>query len=183
MGTMTSRTFKLKEIYDEASFVNVTTGKVKNYYPNLNNEDSKLAMTLVYNRYADSEVAFDTPGAFARNLFIVAIDVLPSYVTRLARLRRLNELTLDELIDQGHSIMNSAQNPNDRVNDPLNTVLDYISDQTTTSTTGNKYDSLQDAIRNANNTYTTQFVNRFSVLFVKIYAGDDYEDYLYKKEN
>lgn len=181
---ITTQTFRMKEIYDdEDSFNSEMYGRISTFYPQINQGDCRLATDLIYLRYANSEVAYDTPEAFKRNLCIKVVDFVPQFVARLQRLREINALTLDDLIDGGTTIMNSVDNSNDKVADPLNTVLEYIGTQDSTKSTQNKFDSLQEAIDRTKALYTERYLGYFSPLFIKVYGSTSYDSYLYKKED
>lgn len=178
---MVSRTFKLKQIYESEEALNNAMWEEVTRFFSIDEGDFKLASHLLYNKYCNSEIAYDTQGAFTRNLSNTAIEMYPQFVSRLKFLRELYSLSLEELRQGDITIMNTASNPNDSVENPTQTILDYITNQDITSTQDNKFDRLNEGISKMKASYTKQFLNGFTNLFIKVYANDNYEDYLYTK--
>lgn len=179
---MTSLTFKLKQIYNSEDELNNAMWTEVSKFFDINKDDFKLATHLLYNKYINSEIAYDTPNAFIRNLSNTAIEMYPQFVSRLGFLRELYSMSLEELRQGTTTIMNSASNPNEKVENPTSTIIDYITSQDTTSEQDNKFDRLNEGISKMKASYTKQFLNGFTNLFTKVYSTEKYEDYLYRKD-
>lgn len=180
---ITTQTFKLKEIFEEQADINsFVVESVKKFFPDLDDDLIYLASWQLYNHYLNSEVAYDTPDAFKRHFAIACVDYVPQYVSRLKRLREINNLSTDELTNDSIIITNTASNPNERIESPLSEVVDYITEQDSTSQKGNKFELLTNAINRAQASYTQKFLSSFINLFIKVYDSSRYDDYLYIKE-
>lgn len=178
---MTTRTLKLKQIYENEDSLNTAMWNEVSRYFTIDESDFKLASHLLFNKYCNSEVAYDTENAFIRNLSNTAIEMYPQFVSRLKYLKELYTMTLDELRQGDVTIINNASNPNDLVENPTRTLLEYITSQDSTSEQINKFDRLNEGITKMKASYTKHFLDGFANLFCKVYSSGSYDDYLYER--
>lgn len=181
-NSMTSQTFRLKQLYDEETLTSKLWSEVSKFYKDLDTTDFDLATHLLFYKYCNCEIAYDTEDSFYRNLVLTSIDLFPQYLYRLKWLKEIYSLSIDELRQGDVDIINNASAPNEKVDDPLNTYLDYLDGQTLQTTKQNKFDRLQDALSRNSTANTKRFLDGFANLFLKVYPSDYYSDFIYKED-
>ena len=135
------------------------------------------AYKWLFNRFANSNVAYDTEDAFKRHFANELDDCLNMMKFRQDRLKALYALTDDDLALVNVAFATVANAPNTEQPEALDKLLDYVNTQSANKLTTNKFESLLRAIENIADRGLEDWLNRFQRHFIRIYprALDVYE--------
>lgn len=168
------QTLTFKEI-----FPNYTT--YKEYTDNLglyasDDTDAELLnqriFYLLYNRYLDTAVAYNTPDSFLAEFGIVYLEYFTQFLTKQNVLKEIYKLTSEDYLIVGESISNYANNPNYEQTDPFE-FLTYTSNQTRGRTKSNKLIAYVNALRNLPDGQINYMISKFDYLFLDILETED----------
>lgn len=132
-------TFYFKEIFpDVASFqAFLTDFQVVDITNAENLTFANYIYKILFRRYHNSNVQYDTPDDFKCDLANILEDNFAKYQRQLSLIKSMQQLTEDEIATIGTALANQANNPNTKPNDPTQP-LEYISAQAFTLTKDNK---------------------------------------------
>lgn len=150
-------TFLFKEIFPtKEDFLNYLTEY--NIVENLTSADDEnfanYIYKILYRRYANSNVQFDTIEDFKLNFANVLEDNFKKYKQQLRIIQKVQNLTDDELITISTALANQSNNPNTAPDDPTKP-LEFISAQAFTLARDNKLQAYLRAV----NTIPTQLID------------------------
>lgn len=126
---------------------------------------------ILYRRYANSNVQFDTIEDFKLALANKVEDVFAKYARQLTLIEKVNNLTDDELLRVSSALANSANNPNDAPDDPTQP-LNYISAQAYSLVNSNKLTSYLSALNSVSTKLIDAFLTQCASLFKGIFSEE-----------
>lgn len=132
-------TFYFKEIFPSLEeFQNfLTEFQVVNITNAENLTFANYIYKILFRRYHNSNVQYDTPEDFKCDFANILEDNFAKYQRQISLIQSMQQLTEDEIITIGTALANQANNPNTKPNDPTQP-LEYISAQAFTLTKDNK---------------------------------------------
>lgn len=180
----TAITFYFKEIFPDF----VTFNSYLNDYQIVNTTGTENATNytfaqyvykILFRRYHNSNVQFDTIEDFKCELANVLEDNFSKYQKQLELLQKLHNMTEKDLITVNTALANNSLNPNTQITDPTQP-LDYISAQAYSYTTDNKLLAFMRALENMPtkliDAMLRRCVNLFKTILPKqifVYKGDN----------
>lgn len=140
-----------------------------------NSEQSMLVYlyTKLYRYYGNSNVNYDTIEEFKGYFSIAFEDYYEQYKVRYAFIKKIYELTDEEILTATEQIHNQADNPNTLPDDPKKP-LDYISQQDYYLDKGSKFYKFNDYLNKLTDLRTKAFLDRFAYMFEWIYTNKKY---------
>lgn len=113
-------TFYFKEIFPtETDFLNfLTTFDVVNIEVAENLTFAQYIYKILFRKYHNSNVQYDTPDDFKCDLANIIEDVFDKYKQQVKLAKKISSLTDDELLVVSTALANSANNPNSEPTDP-----------------------------------------------------------------
>lgn len=151
---------KFIELYDEYM--------IEQLY--LDNEELEKVYKILFNNYCNCSIAYDTPNAFYRMFFLEIFNSAEDYVIKLNMVRKLRELTVDELVNEYETITNVANNDNAVVSEPLKHIVPYITTQSSSASKGNKANAILRGLSAYRDNEVKYFVDKFQYLFITIFG-------------
>lgn len=125
---------------------------------------------ILYNNYCNCSVAYDTPNAFFRMFFLEIFNSAEDYIIKLKMVKKLRELTVDELVSEYETITNVANNDNAVVSEPLKHIVPYITTQSSSASKGNKANAILRGLSAYRDNEVKYFVDKFQYLFLTIFG-------------
>lgn len=170
MYSMTEQTFTFKELIP-----NITDFKLLLYrYSELNNNDiyHTTLFRRLYQKYANSQVAYETPVAFYYNFFLTYENHFNQYKKRAEILNKIYGLDDNQLLTASQAVNNIALNNNELTKDPLNNIIEYVSEQQTNRQIADIFYKLTAVIDNLEDNYIADFLSKFNIHFMRIFANN-----------
>lgn len=145
-------------------------------FTNVDKQDPLNAYLYRYlrNKYANSNINYDTINAFLRHFGITYEDTFSQMKMRTNILNAQYQLTTDELTVISVAITNNALNNNTLTTDPLNTVIEYISNQVSNQAKENKLIAYIKALDNVSNKYLVEYLESYKVHFMRILINQQF---------
>lgn len=163
-------TWKLKDlIHDVEEFKELAT----KYCPEVmawTAGEALAIFVIIWNRYCNCTVAFDTREDFYRRFYNIIWDQSDYYIDKLKKIREIRKMSNSELIKEYTNISNVANNNNKIVNSPLTDIIPYITTQATSTSTSNLLGAIGRAIREYRNNEVQYFLDEFKILFLDIFG-------------
>lgn len=161
-------TFYFKEIYPTlADFIDFITD-----YTTLDNTDEHHAYLykMLYNHYANSNIAYDTVDAFNRHFAVTYENIFEQFKFRTDKVKKLYDLADDELNVIQYGIQNVGLNDNSKLENALDNVVPFVSSQTSDKTRANVFVSYLTAVRDIADKYLQDFIDKFRSHFLCIFG-------------
>lgn len=172
-------------IYNDSLYGNYRTKKFTDYFPNVSSfktefEDSPIKADfqsdttvdtlyyLLYARYGNSTIASSDPNQFKFKLWTIIFSYGPSWEKRLDIQKELRGLTENDLIAGSTQIYNHSYNPSTAPSTSTLDELTTINEQNTQKQKRSKLDAYSFLWDLLDTDVTTEFLNRFQGLFLKI---------------
>lgn len=172
-------------VYNDSLYGNYRTKKFTDYFPNVSSfktefEDSPLKADfqsdttvdtlyyLLYARYGNSTIASSDPNQFKFKLWTIIFSYGPSWEKRLDIQKELRGLTENDLITGSTQIYNHSYNPSTAPSTSTLDELTTINEQNTQKQKRSKLDAYSFLWDLLDTDVTTEFLNRFQGLFLKI---------------
>lgn len=127
---------------------------------------------LLYARYGNSTVANADENQFKYKVFSTIFMYGPTWEKRLEVQKAVRGLNLDELMDGGKAIYNSALNPNQAPTTDSLEELKYISSQNTTKYKKSKVDAYSIILNLLETDVTEEFIGQFKKLFLIVVSPE-----------
>lgn len=145
-------------------------------FPNIFREEAtlKLLYVLLCGRYANSTIANSDLNQFKYALFSIVWQYGGTWEKRVEIQRELRELSLDDgsaIYIGAKAIYNSAVNPGTEPSTTDLEELPFINNQNTTGYKTSKLDGLMKLYELLKTDVTSDFLNKFKDLFIKIAIG------------
>lgn len=137
---------------------------------NLDDDDLYKVYKILFNNYCNCSIAYDTPNAFYRMFFLEIFNSAEDYIIKLNMVRKLRELTVDELVSEYETITNVANNDNAVVSEPLKHIVPYITTQSSSASKGNKANAILRGLSAYRDNEVKYFVDKFQYLFLTIFG-------------
>ena len=172
-------------IYNNSLYGNYRTCKFTDYFPNVDSfktefEDCPIKADfqsdttvntlyyLLYARYGNSTIASSDPNQFKFKLWTIIFSYGPSWEKRLEIQKELRGLTENDLIVGSTQIFNHSYNPSTAPSTSTLDELTTINEQNTQKQKRSKLDAYSYLWDLLDTDVTTEFLNRFQGLFLKI---------------
>lgn len=171
-------------IYNESLYGNYRQVKFTDVFPDLETfqteyQNAKIAQRisipnvstlyyLLYARYGNSTIASSDTNQFKYKLWTIIFSYGPAWEKRIEIQDKLLALTDDEIQKGNTTIYNHAFNPSTAPSTETLEELQYINDQTTQKSKRGKMDAYAYLWDLIDTDVTTEFLNRFQPLFLKI---------------
>ena len=123
---------------------------------------------LLYARYGNSNIASSDENQFKYKLWSIIYSYGPSWEKRVEIQKNLRELTEDDLITGATTIYNHSYNPSTAPSTSTLDELITIDDQNTTKAKRSKLDAYAYLWDLLDTDVTTEFLNKFQNLFLRI---------------
>lgn len=136
-----------------------------------------LIYNILFNEYANCNVAYDTEDAFCRHFFLSLADEADVFIKKMELVDELRRMDINDLMSEMTSIANTAQNNNEIVDSPLSEILPYISMQNTSTSKINKAVAISRAISLYRSQGIREFLDKFRKHFINIHG----EEFVFKK--
>ena len=131
-------------------------------------DTAKTLYYLLYARYGNSVIASSDTNQFKFKLLSIIYSYGPAWEKRLEIQDKLRALTEDEITTGNTTIMNHAYNPSTAPSTTSLEELTYINEQDTNKSKRSKMDAYSFLWDLLDTDVTTEFLNRFSALFLKV---------------
>lgn len=171
-------------IYNNSLYGNYRQVKFTDVFPDLETfqteyQNAKIAQRisipnvstlyyLLYARYGNSTIASSDTNQFKYKLWTIVFSYGPAWEKRIEIQDKLLALTDDEIQKGNTTIYNHAFNPSTAPSTETLEELQYINDQTTQKSKRGKMDAYAYLWDLIDTDVTTEFLNRFQPLFLKI---------------
>ena len=165
----TALTFYFKEIFaNKNEFVDY----MREYeISDMDNAENKIfaeyIFKILYRKYHNSDVQYDTIDDFKCALANILEDEFEKYKAQIEFIRKLHELTADEVLQVSTALANSANNPNTAPVDPLKP-FDYVGSQVYSIASNGKLLGYVQALRAMPNKMIGEILTACSGLFKTI---------------
>lgn len=136
----------------------------------LEDEDIEKVYKILFNNYCNCSIAYDTPNTFYRMFFLEIFNSAEDYIIKLNMIKKLRELTVDELVSEYETITNVANNDNAVVSEPLKHIVPYITTQSSSTSKGNKANAILRGLSVYRDNEVKYFVDKFQYLFLTIFG-------------
>ena len=136
----------------------------------LDDDDLEKVYKILFNNYCNCSIAYDTPNAFYRMFFLEIFNSAEDYIIKLNMVKKLRELTVDELVSEYETITNVANNDNAVVSEPLKHIVPYITTQSSSASKGNKANAILRGLSAYRDNEVKYFVDKFQYLFITIFG-------------
>lgn len=127
---------------------------------------------LLYARYGNSTIASSDENQFKYKVFSTIFMYGPTWEKRLEVQKAVRELDLNELMDGGKAIYNSALNPNQAPTTDTTEELKYINSQNTTKYKKSKVDAYAIITNLLETDVTEEFIAKFKKLFLTVVSPE-----------
>lgn len=138
----------------------------------LDNEELEKVYKILFNNYCNCSIAYDTPNAFYRMFFLEIFNSADDYIIKLDMIKKLRELTVDDLVREYETISNVANNDNEMItgDSPLYHIVPYITTQSSSASKGNKANAILRGLSAYRDNQVKYFVDKFQYLFLTIFG-------------
>lgn len=127
---------------------------------------------LLYARYGNSTIASSDENQFKYKVFSIIFMYGPTWEKRLAIQKDIRDLQLEEVLDGGKAIYNSALNPNQSPSTDALDELPYINSQNTTKYKKSKVDAYSIILNLLETDVTAEFIGQFKKLFLTVVSPE-----------
>lgn len=134
----------------------------------LKNENISTLYYMLYARYGNSTIASSDTNQFKYKLWTIIFSYGPAWEKRIEIQDKLLSLTDEEIQKGNTTIYNHAFNPSTAPSTETLEEIQYINDQTTQKNKRGKMDAYAYLWDLIDTDVTTEFLNRFQPLFLKI---------------
>lgn len=134
---------------------------------------AKYVYKILYRRYHNSNIQYDTVEAFKNDFANVLEDNFTKYKQQLDLIKKMQNFTEDDIVRISSAIANQANNPNNKPDDPTKP-LGYISAQASTFANDNKFQAYIRAINNIPTQLIDTMLRRCVNLFKTIIPNQVY---------
>lgn len=167
-------TLKFNEIYnDYTDFSNDSKIYLAENY--ISEDDLELLYVLFYNQFAEQSIKFLDPILWKRRFWTKLAFKAKTLLKKRDLMDKLRELTEDEMLDKGVSVVNQAMNPNTKPGEPFQ-VLDFVTTQTSAKNLNPKIVALLQQYQSMDDGFWNQFFKEFDDdLFLQVFGGADCE--------
>lgn len=128
---------------------------------------------LLYARYGNSTIASSDENQFKYKLFSLIFQYGPTWEKRLEIQDSLRALDLDELMDGGKAVYNTAFNPNQAPSTDALEELQYINQQNTTKYKKSKVEAYNLVLSLLKTDVTEEFIGKFKKLFLVVVSPEE----------
>lgn len=146
----------------------------------MDEQDLVLVCKLIFNKYCQSTIAFDTISDFYRKFFIIFYDEVDYFLQKMHQIKYLRSLNGNDLLTEYENISNMAKNDNKIVDNPLYSIIPFITTQSTSTSKINKVMAISRAIAVYRNNEVNYFLDKFKGLFYTVFGKSRY--YYYNDE-
>lgn len=126
----------------------------------------------LYNNFCNCNIAYDTVDSFLRHFFLTYWDSVEEYSAVFKMIRRIRNLSLDEITSGSISVMNKALNDNAKTDNPLSDIIPYITSQLTSRQYMNKTVAYYQALTSYRNNKLGEFINKFKKHFLFVFEKE-----------
>lgn len=171
-------------IYNESLYGNYRQVKFTDVFPNVDtfltdyrsvsipqkitNDNASALYYMLYARYGNSTIASSDTNQFKYKLWTIIFSYGPAWEKRIEIQDKLLALTDDEIQKGNTTIYNHAFNPSTAPSTETLEEIQYINDQTAQKSKRGKMDAYAYLWDLIDTDVTTEFLNRFQSLFLKI---------------
>ena len=127
---------------------------------------------LLYARYGNSTVASSDENQFKYKVFSTIFMYGPTWEKRLQVQKDIRELSLEDVLDGGKAVYNSALNPNQAPTTDALEELPYINSQNTTKYKKSKVDAYAVILNLLATDVTESFIGQFKKLFLTVVSPE-----------
>ena len=166
-------TFYFKDIFPDFQSFKTFTAE----YTDISDTDDILLAYVykyLFNKYANSNINYDTVNAFYRHFGITLEDIFYKYLKQSELVQQLYSITDDEIIETSKvfavNVMNDASKPTN----PLTEVNDFIDNQAVSRSTSNKLQKFLYTIDNISTKLIIYFIDEFKIHFMSIFSGAEF---------
>lgn len=157
---------------------------VNGIMPTISMGNASTLYYLLLARYGNSTIASSDENQFKLKVFSIIFQYGPTWEKRLEIQKQVRDLSLDEALDGGKAIYNTALNPNQAPTTDTLEELPYINTQNTTKYKKSKIDAYTIILNLLKTDVTEEFIGKFKKLFLTVvspelplwYVTDDDED-------
>lgn len=165
------RTRKFSDIYPE---VNEFITDYNTLFPNtLKEEDLTRAYYLLCSRYMNSHIANTDENQFKFKLSSIVFSYAPTWAKKLEIQAILRDMPESDLIAGSKAIYNHSYNPSTAPSTATMEELPTVDDQNTQTFKKSKLEAYNLLWNMLDNDVTTDFLNKFKLLFIQV-AQPDY---------
>lgn len=148
-------------------------------YTNVDKTDSfnPYCYKYLFNMFANSNVKYDTEDAFCRHFGITYENVFSQFKKRQSLVKKMYDITDDDLVMSRFVLANNSLNDNEVVGDnvdPLGEPLKYISAQTSSKERLNKLEAFDNALFKITDNLLVEFLDEFRKHFISIFTSNVY---------
>lgn len=129
---------------------------------------------LLLREFRNSQINFTTIDDFIDMLWSVIENHTPNFMERYNQYQRLLQLTDDELMTMGTSIVNVVENTNDQPDEPLKTPLKNVTNQQSSRTYSDKPSKIRGQIYTSQMTIIYDYLDKFRWLFIRLGKSSTY---------
>ena len=162
------RQVKFTDVFPDVEKFQGEYNDLPNYLKRIDLEDTNTIYYLLYARYGNSTIASSDTNQFKYKLWTIVYSYAPAWKKRIEIQDKLLALTDDEIQKGNTTIYNHAFNPSTAPSTETLEELEYINDQSTQKTKRGKMDAYAYLWDLIDTDVTTEFLNRFQSLFLKI---------------
>lgn len=134
----------------------------------IEDEKANTLYYLLYARYGNSVIASSDTNQFKYKLWSIIYSSGPAWVKRLELQETFRSFTEDELLSGATTIYNHAYNPSTAPGTGTTEELNYINEQTAQKAKRGKLDAYAYLWDLISTDVTTEFINKFANLFLKV---------------
>lgn len=128
----------------------------------------KKIYSILYNRFCDSNFAFDTPGDIDRHFIITLENVFDKFRTRSNMLEKIYQLTPADMEIIGTNFDTLTENNNTPDADALDELAEYITSQSGHRIRANKLIQYLEYVRRVPDRYFWEISDEFINMFMRI---------------
>lgn len=125
----------------------------------------------IYQRYANSSIAYNTPEEFFNNFFLTYENHFKQYKKRAEILTKIYGLDDNALLTASQSVQNVALNNNEITKDPLNNIIEYVSEQVTNRNISDIFYKLTAVLNELEDNFIKDFLSKFNKHFTRIFTN------------
>lgn len=171
-GNFRTRTFS--EIFSDADDFNA-------YLTNIDSNSNdviadiqpkyKYIWLLLAARYANSHIASINEDQFKLKVWLIVHQYAPNFIKKLDLQVKIREMSDEDLMSTGLSVMNHANNPS-AVTDTPDTLVNTVDDQNTSTGKRDKSSAYMLQYDNLDDSLIDKFLDRFKRLFLTVVEPD-----------
>lgn len=145
---------------------------VNGIIPTITGGNAELLYYLLLARYANSTIASSDENQFKLKVFSIIFMYGPTWEKRLQLQREIRDLNIEEVLDGGKAIYNSAFNPSQAPSTDTLEELPFINQQNTTKYKKSKVDAYAIILNLLETDVTSEFLDRFKPLFLTVVSPE-----------